>query len=52
MDRIEIIEVQKSDNTVAQIVKIDRGNDEFTWVPKDFYDEMIANQAAQIEGAN
>jgi hypothetical protein len=42
MTNIEIIEVQKSDGTSEQVVKIDRGNEEFTWMSKTVYDEMQA----------
>ena len=46
MTNIEIIEVQKSDGTSEQVVKIDRGNEEFTWMSKSTYDEMIAQSEA------
>ena len=48
MDKIEIIEVETSNQTVKQIVKIDRGNDEFTWVDKSIYDEQQAEQSTPI----
>ena len=45
MTNIEIIEVQKSDDTSEQIVKIDRGNGEFTWMSKSIYDAQLEEQA-------
>ena len=48
MTNIEIIEVQKSDGTFEQVVKIDRGNEEFTWMSKTNYDEMIARETPTL----
>lgn len=45
MEKIEIIEVTNPfDGTVTEHVIIDRGNNEYTSMPKSVYDEMIARQ--------
>jgi acyl-CoA thioesterase FadM len=43
MDNIKIIEVEGLDG-VTQHVIIDRGNGEFTSMPKAIWDELQANQ--------
>ena len=39
--------VNNADGTTTEWVEIDRGNNEFTSMPKSVYDEMIAKQAEQ-----
>jgi hypothetical protein len=48
MEKIEIMEVQTSDGAVAEIVKIDKGNDEFIWMRKSEYDRQQAEQSTPI----
>jgi hypothetical protein len=45
MDKIQIIEIDNLDGTTTQMVLIDRGNDEFTSMPKSTYDAMQAEQS-------
>lgn len=42
MDNIQIIEVTGIDGTVTEHVIIDRGNNEFTSMPKAVWDEQQA----------
>lgn len=42
MENIEIIEIENPDGTTTEHVIIDRGNDEFTSMPKSVYDEQQA----------
>ncbi len=44
MNKIEIIEVEQIDGSFVKFVIIDRGNNEFTSMPKSIYDEIIAKQ--------
>jgi hypothetical protein len=44
MTNIKIITVDNIDGTQTEHVIIDRGNDEFTSMPKAFYDEQQAAQ--------
>ena len=46
MENIEIITVNNIDGTTTEHVIIDRGNGEFTSMPKSVYDEQ---QAALVE---
>ena len=46
MENIEIITVENIDGTTTEHVIIDRGNGEFTSMPKSVYDEQQANQAS------
>lgn len=46
---MEIIEVKNQDGTTTEHVIIDRGNGEFTSMPKSVYDEQ---QAALKDAAN
>jgi hypothetical protein len=49
MDNIEIVQQQYPDGSMVDYVIIDRGNGEFTSMPKSTYDEMIArNEAAPL----
>ncbi len=45
MEKIEIIEVETNDGAVAEIVKIDKGNDEYIWMRKSEYDRQQAEQS-------
>ena len=45
MDKVTFIEVETLDGTQTHAI-IDRGNGEFTSMPKSDYDEMLANEAA------
>lgn len=45
---IEIITVENQDNTTTEHVIIDRGNGEFTSMPKDVYDAQL--EAAKTQG--
>ena len=46
MDNVSFIEITDPlTNEVTEHAIIDRGNGEFTSMPKSVYDEMIANQA-------
>ena len=42
MDNIQIIEIQNPDGSTTEHVIIDRGNGEFTSMPKSIYDEQQA----------
>lgn len=44
MENIQIVEVLNPDGTTAEHVVIDRGNGEFTSMPKSVYDEQLAAQ--------
>jgi len=44
MDKVTFIEIENSDGTITEHAIIDRGNGEFTSMPKSVYDEMIAAQ--------
>lgn len=46
MDNITIIEVEGIDGNIEEHVIIDRGNNEYTSMPKAVYDEMKAQQDA------
>ena len=46
MDKIEIIEVEDSTGTIKEHVIIDRGNGEFTSMPKSVWDELEAAKEA------
>ena len=57
MDNITFIEVSNFDGTTTTYAIIDRGNGEFTSMPKSVYDEMIVNQnqapiLPQVESSN
>lgn len=43
MENVTFIEIETFEGTQEHAI-IDRGNDEFTSMPKSVYDEMIANQ--------
>jgi hypothetical protein len=45
MDNVTFIEVETMNGTETHAI-IDRGNGEFTSMPKSIYDEMIAAQEA------
>jgi hypothetical protein len=42
MNKITSFQVPEKDGTLIDWIKIDRGNDEFTWMPKSVYDEQQA----------
>lgn len=44
MENIEIIEVENLDGSTTEHIIIDRGNGEFTSMPKSAWDELQANQ--------
>ena len=44
MDNVSFIRVTGIDGAEVEHAIIDRGNGEFTSMPKSVYDEMIANQ--------
>lgn len=44
MENITIIEVENPDKSVTEHIIIDRGNGEFTSMPKSVYDEQQAKQ--------
>lgn len=48
MDNVTFIEVENIDGTTTEHAVIDRGNGEFTSMPKSVYDEQ---QAAKNEAA-
>lgn len=49
---INIIEITNLDGTITEHVIIDRGNNEFTSMPKSVYDEQQANKNNPIGGVN
>ena len=49
MDKIQVIEIENPiDGSKSEHVIIDRGNGEFTSMPKAIYDELKANEAEAI----
>ena len=57
MENIKIVEIENSFGEIVEHIIIDRGNGEFTSMPKSVYDEMIANQnqaptLPQVESSN
>ena len=49
MDKIEIIEIENPiDGSKSEHVIIDRGNGEFTSMPKEYYDKLQAEQSTPI----
>lgn len=46
---IEIIQIDNPNGSVTEHVIIDRGNDEFTSMPKSVYDEQVAKNNIGIE---
>jgi predicted aspartyl protease len=49
MENIQIVEIENSFGETQTHVIIDRGNDEYTSMPKSVYDEMIAKQELLAE---
>ena len=47
MGNIEIVTIENFDGTTTQHVIIDRGNDEFTSMPKSVWDEQQAAKETQ-----
>lgn len=45
MDNITISEITNLDGSITEWVQIDKGNGEFTSMPKSVYDELKANEA-------
>jgi len=45
MDKVEIIEIEGRDGEMVQHAIIDRGNGEFTSMPKTVYDKQQAEQS-------
>ena len=46
MDKVEFIKITGIDGVEIEHAIIDRGNGEFTSMPKSTYDELKANEAA------
>jgi hypothetical protein len=46
---IKEIQVPKNDGSTETYVIVDRGNEEFTSMPKSVYEEMIAKQNEVIQ---
>ena len=44
MDNVTFVKVENSSGELVEHAIIDRGNGEFTSMPKSVYDEMIAKQ--------
>ena len=42
MDNVTFLDVEQSDKTIITFVIIDRGNDEFTSMPKSMYEAQQA----------
>jgi hypothetical protein len=51
MDNVSFIDVKQSDGTNAEYAIIDRGNGEYTSMPKADYEAMQAEQSTPIESA-
>jgi hypothetical protein len=51
MDNVSFVEVEHRGETTTHAI-IDHGNGEFTSMLKSTYDELQAQQARPIEGAN
>ena len=51
MDNIEIVTIENLDGSTTEHVIIDRGNGEFTSMPKSIYDEQQAAQAEHLNGS-
>lgn len=49
MTNIKIVEAQNIDGSVTEHVIIDRGNGEFTSMPKSVYDEQVAKSTIGLE---
>ena len=45
MDNVTFLDVEQSDKTIITFVIIDRGNDEFTSMPKSMYEAQQAQAA-------
>jgi hypothetical protein len=45
MHKVTFSEIENSDGTTTEHAIIDRGNGEFTSMPKAHYDELKANEA-------
>ena len=50
MDNIQIIEILEPDGSTSQAVIIDRGNGEFTSMPKSTYDTLVSNSSTPQAG--
>lgn len=44
MENIKIIEIVESDGSISEHIIIDRGNNEFTSMPKAVWDELEAKR--------
>jgi hypothetical protein len=51
MDNVSFIDVKQSDGTTVKYAIIDRGNEEFTSMPKAYYDAMQAERSTPIDAA-
>jgi hypothetical protein len=47
MDKVTYITMENLDGTTTDFAIIDRGNEEFTSMPKSAYDEQLAAQSAK-----
>ena len=48
MNNVKFVDIENPDGTTTTHAIIDRGNNEFTSMPKAAYDEMIAKQEGTI----
>jgi predicted aspartyl protease len=49
MKNVKFIELENPEGTTTEHAIIDRGNNEYTSMPKSVYDEMIAAQSTPID---
>lgn len=52
MDNVKFVDIEKPYSEIESIAIIDRGNGEFTSMPKSVYDELQAKQNEGITNAN
>jgi hypothetical protein len=52
MDNVTFIEIENPDGTTTEHAIIDRGNEEFTSMPKSEYDRRQAEQSTPIVTPN
>ena len=48
MNEIYVFEADELDGSKTQWVRITRGDDEYTWMPKSIYDEQQAQQVEHL----
>jgi hypothetical protein len=49
MEKITEFQLEDKDGSIIDWVKIDRGNDEFTWMTKAEYEKRQAEQSTPID---